>query len=154
MNHEVAKMYGNRVRARVCGLCWKDDSLLMVNHSGLNNSDFWAPPGGGIEFGQTIHACLVGEFQEETGLKIIVKNFVFGCEFIHHPLHSIELFYNVEVMSGELKIGGDPELQIIQDVQYLTFLQLKNLPPDQVHGVFSRVASASELQGLTGFFSI
>jgi 8-oxo-dGTP diphosphatase len=154
MDQEVAKIYGNRVRPRVCGLCWKDDSLLMVNHSGLNDSNFWAPPGGGIEFGQTIQTCLVQEFQEETGLKIIVKNFVFGCEFVRHPLHSIELFYNVEVMSGELKTGGDPELQIIQDVQYLTFFEIKSLPPDKVHGIFSRVTTASELKSLTGFFSI
>jgi 8-oxo-dGTP diphosphatase len=154
MNEEVAKMYGNRVRARVCGLSWQGDSLLMVNHLGLNDSNFWAPPGGGIAFGQTIQACLTQEFQEETGLRIIVKNFVFGCEFVQPPLHSIELFYNVQVTSGELKIGEDPELQIIKDARYLTFSQIKNLPPDQVHGVFSRVTSVSELQRLTGFFSI
>jgi 8-oxo-dGTP diphosphatase len=154
MDQEVAKMYGNRVRARVCGLCWSGDLLLMVNHSGLNNSDFWAPPGGGIDFGQTIQTALVKEFQEETGLNIVVKNFLFGCEFVQPPLHSIELFYNVEVRSGTLKIGRDPELQIIQDVQYLTFFQIKSLPPDQVHGVFSKVTSASKFKNLTGFFSI
>jgi 8-oxo-dGTP diphosphatase len=154
MDQEVVKIYGNRVRARVCGLCWKEDSLLMANHSALNDGDFWAPPGGGIEFGKSAQAWLAQEFLEETNLNIAVKNFAFGCEYVHPPLHAIELFYDVEPKSGSLRIGADPELQIIKDVQYMSFNQIKNLPPEQVHGLFKMVTSASELKNLRGFFPI
>ena len=43
---EVARLYGNRTRIRVCGLCYDRDRLLLVSHRGLGAASFWAPPGG------------------------------------------------------------------------------------------------------------
>src|SRR5690242_2543620 len=113
MDGEVAKIYGKKVRVRACGICWKGDTLLLVNHKGLSSPNFWAPPGGGVEFGESLEACLTKEFLEETGLKITTGKFKFGCEFIQDPLHSIELFFDVEIVGGKLQVGEDPEIQII-----------------------------------------
>ena len=77
MNTEIAKIYGNKVRIRVCGLCWQADSLLMVNHSSLTNGDFWAFPGGGVEFGQTLDENLKREFMDETNLSIKTCSILF-----------------------------------------------------------------------------
>ena len=154
MDQEVAKIYGNRVRVRACGLCWQNEKLLMVNHSGLTNLDFWAPPGGGVEFGKSIHASLTKEFEEETGLMVAPLKFAFACEYIQHPLHSVELFFHVKLKGGNLKTGADPELQIIRDVKFLSFAELLSLPPDSVHGIIKRAQSPAELRDLTGFFPI
>src|ERR1700754_22907 len=128
MDKEVAKIYGHKVRVRVCGLCWKDTTLLMVNHKGITPTDFWAPPGGGVEFGQSIAETLEKEFREETGLKIKPGNFLFGCEFIEKPIHSVELFYHVDAVGGQLKTGSDPEIQIIENVQFMTMDAIRKLP--------------------------
>ena len=109
MNPEIAEVYGNKVRIRVCGLCWKGESVLMVKHK-FGEKDFWAPPGGGVEFGESIHSALKREFLEETGLQVNVQKFLFGCEFVKASLHAIELFFEVEWVSGELIKGDDPEL--------------------------------------------
>ena len=93
----------------------------------MNESEeFWLPPGGGLEFGETIEDCLKREFLEETNTVISVGKFLKINEFIKLPLHAIELFYEVKIISGELGIGFDPEMeqQIIKDVRWLSFAEV------------------------------
>ena len=76
MSPEIAEIYGNRVRIRVCGLCWQDDSLLLIKH-GMGPGGFWAPPGGGVELNEPLEVTLRREFLEETGLDVIPGKFIF-----------------------------------------------------------------------------
>lgn len=150
---EISSVYGNRVRVRACGLCWKDESLLLVNHE-IQSGNFWAPPGGGVEFGETIEQTLIREFQEETGLDIVVRNFRFGFEFIKGSLHGIELFFDVEITGGRLITGNDPELAIIKAVQFLDNKDLYEKPPNERHSMFALVSHLRGLSQLNGFHRI
>jgi 8-oxo-dGTP diphosphatase len=154
MDPGIVKLYGNKVRVRVCGLCWEKGNLLMVNHRGLHDADFWSPPGGGLEFGQSIDECLEKEFLEETGLKVVTDRFLFGCEFICHPLHAIELFFEVTIRGGILHKGDDPELPMIEEVRFMSPLELAKIPPAYLHGIFGLVPSPEDLKTLNGFFTI
>lgn len=154
MDKEIARQYGNRVRVRACGICLRENSVLMVNHGGITSGDFWMPPGGGIEFGSSIEDTLKREFIEETGLEIEPGGFLFGCEYIQHPLHAIELFYLVSISGGALKSGQDPELQIIRDARFLTFEEIVTRPAVEVHAMFRHAGSPEELKKLTGFYRI
>jgi 8-oxo-dGTP diphosphatase len=154
MDEEVAKIYGNKVRVRACGLCWQGDRLLMVNHAAITATDFWAPPGGGVEFGQSVSDTLKKEFREETGLDITPGAFLFGCEYIQSPIHAIELFYSVETDAGHLKKGYDPEIQIIKDVRFLSAGEIGKIPPNELHGIFRLIGSPTDLTQLRGFFTI
>ena len=154
MDAEVARIYGNRVRVRACGLCWRESSLLMVNHQGVTSGDFWSPPGGGVEFGYSIPETLKKEFLEETGLSVAPGRFLFGCEYIRQPIHSIELFYEVRIEGGELITGSDPEIQIIEAVRYMDFDHIKKLRPEEVHGIFRMTETPIDLKNLSGFHRI
>lgn len=154
MDPKVAQVYGDRVRVRACGLCWNDARLLMVNHSSITPTNFWAPPGGGIEFGLSVGETLQKEFREETGLIVTPGEFMFGCEFIHQPIHAIELFYAVTVNSGALRTGRDPELQIIQEVRFLSVEEIQKIPLSELHGIFKWIDSPAGLKDLSGFFRI
>ena len=69
MKEVVKSVYGNRVRARACGICIHRGEILLVKHTGLGPEGvLWAPPGGGIEFGESAEDSLKREFKEETGL--------------------------------------------------------------------------------------
>ena len=127
MNQEIINQYGNQLRIRVCGICVQDNKILLINHSGMNLSgEFWSPPGGGLEFGETIEECLKREFLEETNTVISIGKFLKINEFLKPPLHAIELFYEVQILSGEVGVGFDPEMeqQIIKDVRWLSFTEV------------------------------
>ncbi len=139
--NRVHQQYGNRIRIRVCGICVQDGRILLLNHIGVReNSDFWCPPGGGLQFGETIEECLKREFLEETNTEISVGKFFTVNEFVSPPLHAIELFYEVKIISGIPKKGIDPEMeeQIISDLRWFDFEDLKNIP---VHNVVFQVKS-------------
>ena len=91
MTPEIAEIYGNKVRLRVCGLCWQEDSLLLILHK-MGGNDFWAPPGGGVEYGEAIEDALKREFLEETGLTVAVGKFAFRMR-IHQELHCMPWNY-------------------------------------------------------------
>jgi 8-oxo-dGTP diphosphatase len=158
VNDQIGQNFGGKLRIRVCGLCWIDGKLLMVNHSGLTAGSFWAPPGGGVEFGVGIHRTLQNEFEEETGIRIEPGRHLFTCEFLRGPLHAIELFFEGSYLAGKVRKGKDPELsdatQIITEVRLMDFDEILALKPDERHGIFSKIASLEALENLSGFHTI
>lgn len=154
MEELVISTYGNRLRIRASGLCWKDDRLLLVNHTGLGHPAFWAPPGGEILFGQTASQTVEREFLEETGLVVQCARYLFGGEFIAPPLHAVELFFEVSFQSGNLRTGSDPETesQIIREVRFLSWDEILAIPLSEKHGLFRFCTFADDLKNLTGFY--
>jgi len=157
MIDSVYQTFGNKLRVRVCGLCLDHDRLLMINHHGIKEGDFWAPPGGGLQFGESMEECLKREFEEETGLTVEVVNFQFICEFIHPPLHAIEAFFQVDIKQGSLRKGTDPEMkdnQIIEEVKFMSWTEINHLNPDSRHGIFNFVSESLKILDLKGHFKL
>jgi len=155
---EVLRLYGNRLRLRVCGLCLIDGKLLMVRHRGIGPTDtFWCPPGGGPGFGETAPEALIREFREETGLEIEVGELKFVNEFMQAPLHAMELFFDVSIVGGQLGQGSDPEMspdkQIITEVRLMTFEEIKSYPPSEVHQLFRLCNSLDDVFRLKGYLA-
>jgi 8-oxo-dGTP diphosphatase len=156
MTGKVADEFGGRIRIRVCGLCFNEENILLLNHSGIYGHDFWAPPGGGVNFGETIEDTIKREFEEECKTKIRIGKFLFGCEFIRTPFHALELFYEVESLNPP-RLGGDPELtdhQVISALQYMSEAEIKKLDGSHIHGIFNLVEKPRELKRLSGFFKL
>jgi 8-oxo-dGTP diphosphatase len=157
MIDSVYQKFGNKLRLRVCGLCLEDDRLLMINHRGIRNGDFWAPPGGGLNFGESLETCLKREFNEETGLSVEIQNFQFISEFINMPLHAIEIFFLVKITHGIVKMGIDPEMkdnQIIQEVKFMSWKEITGLDPKSRHGIFNIIPESSKILDLKGHFKL
>lgn len=153
---QLEQFYGNRVRIRVSGIAVKEGRLLLVGQEGLRSSGlFWSPPGGGVEFGEKIPEALVREFREETGLEIEVGNLLFVNEFRSGVLHAIELFFDVSILSGELCVGADPEMddQIIRKVQFMHMTEILTLPENARHNLFCNCTSLEDLYQIRGYIS-
>lgn len=153
----VAEIFGNRVRVRVSGICIKNDRILLVNHRGINDEDeFWAPPGGGFDFGYSAEENLIREFKEETGLNVKVNDFLCVNEFIGAPLHAVELFFVVEAVDGVLQKGSEPELsgriEIIKSVGFKNWSWVKEQSPAKVHNLLYKATTLKGLLEAEGYF--
>jgi 8-oxo-dGTP diphosphatase len=152
----AVEKFGNRIRVRVCGLCFRGDDILLINHKGLYNHDFWAPPGGGLEFGETAQNALKREFLEECSLDISVGEFLFACEFVSLPLHAVELFFEVST-NGNPELGSDPEMgvhQMLTDIRFWSTKELAALPPTHRHGIFNIHTELASIRQLRGFYPL
>ncbi|WP_439882384.1 NUDIX domain-containing protein [Pontibacter sp. MBLB2868] len=152
-----AAAYAQNLRVRVCGVCIKNDKLLLVRHGHtLGNDAFWAPPGGGLLFGESMEQCLKREMLEETGLQVKVGRFLFVNEFLQKPLHAIEFFFEVQVAEGSLTTGTDPEAapdqQLIEQVQWLTIKEILALPVKDKHRSLQYLISLDDLLGQDHYF--
>lgn len=152
---QIENSYGNRIRVRVCGICLREGKILLVNHKLYLNHDFWSPPGGGLEFGETASEAVEREVREETGLLVKVENFLFVEEYVNPPLHTVEIFFQCNVVSGELCKGIDPEFrtedQIISEVKWMTLEDLNSVKPEARHAIFSSLTTWDNFLKRKGF---
>lgn len=156
-SEQIKSIFGNQIRVRVMGLLrGSHDTVLMIHHTGLNDqNELWLPPGGGVEFGESVSDALIREFQEETGLTIQVGCLLFVHEYLNKPLHAIELFFSVQWQSGVLTLGSDPEIQhqsILREPRWMGVNDLKNRDENMLHPLFRGIKSMDELFAKRGFF--
>lgn len=152
----VDQVFGETLRVRVSGILIEGKEILMIKHRGLSiDGIFWAPPGGGMHFGETARNCLKREFREEAGIVVSVGEFLCVTEFLEAPLHAIELFFLVTRLGGEVKQGSDPELksynQIIEKVTFLSFNRLEKIPHEQLHTILHGVSSSFDIVQRHGY---
>lgn len=156
MHQEAVSLYGNHLRVRVCGVYIYENKILLIKHHALQEDGFfWAPPGGGLQFGETMEAALKREFIEETGLNIEAGELITVTEYLSLPLHAVELFFRVKVTDGVLTQGKDPEIsaenQLISEVKMLSlteidFLERTLSPKHRFHKVLNDIQLLKLLQ--------
>ena len=136
----VTEAYGHRIRVRVGALVFDEDaapgSVLLVEHEGIhedaagNAEPFWIPPGGGVDFGESLGEALRREAAEETGLTVRVGPLRYTLDFIRPPLHAVSFYFHAHVEAGTPQAGADPELgerQLIRSVRFVPFEELPAL---------------------------
>jgi 8-oxo-dGTP diphosphatase len=66
----VASDQPSRPQLAVSAVIFRDGKVLLVRRARSPAKGFYSLPGGRVEFGETLHAALTREVDEETGLKI------------------------------------------------------------------------------------
>jgi 8-oxo-dGTP diphosphatase len=79
--------------------------ILLGKRRGSHGEGAWALPGGHLEFGEELEACVQREVQEETNLN--VENIRFGTItndiFEHEARHYLTVYMVCDYASGELQ---------------------------------------------------
>lgn len=143
----ATKVFGNKVRIRVCGLLYREDKLLLIKHQ-MDDYYLWAPPGGGIEFGESVEETLRREFKEETGLVVEIGDFLFLTEHLKPPLHAIELFYQVKASKFDVSLGVEPEVDgrnLLLEFRFVGEDELAELKREELHSSLKSCTNPIEL---------
>jgi len=103
-------LYSGFIRVRVGGLYIEEGKLLLVKlKSPISGDDIWIPPGGGVDYKESLESALIREFYEETSLEITVGDLLFTSELIEREFHVLEFFFEVFKEKGVVRLGIDPE---------------------------------------------
>jgi 8-oxo-dGTP diphosphatase len=149
------QIYKHGLRVRACGICLLEDRILLVGHQ-LSDEEkiFWAPPGGGVMFSEKASETVQREFLEETGLQIAAGDLLFVHEYIGNSLHALELFFQVHYLDGSLRLGYDPEFieedQNLKAIAWMSLPEIRELPADSVHQLFSKIDQLADILTLSG----
>jgi 8-oxo-dGTP diphosphatase len=141
-----------KVRVRVCGICLHKERILLVKQTSLPHVPYlWIPAGGGVEYGETLEMALQREFLEETTLTVEVGRFLFMQEYIFAPLHAIELFFEVQIIKGEIKEVYYPENEpYLEQVRWMTYQEIEAIPNEYKATFLQKIENLAQIRELKG----
>ena len=134
-----------RPEVAVGAVCVDDGRLLLIRRGRGVATGAWSLPGGRVEHGEALHAAVVRELREETGLAGRVEGLCGIAERVFGTDHFVILDYWVTVTATVPTAGDDAA-----EVRWVTAAQLDEL--DLVprldeflaeHGVLERLRSAT-----------
>lgn len=128
-----------RFNIRVYGI-WIAHDQLLVNEELIMGRRIIKLPGGGLEFGEGAHDCLIREWKEELCLDIRVLGHFYTTDFFQPSAFSkndqvISIYYRVEALVPPSAlcntVAGERSFWLpMQEVQEDTF----SLPIDRIVG--------------------
>jgi len=98
------------IKVRITAVLIEDAQILLTEqHISESLAREWSLPGGALEHGETLEACLIREMREETGLTVAVDRLLYVCDRIQDDRHVVHISFAVHRVSGDLRVGVEPE---------------------------------------------
>jgi len=98
-----------------------EDGIILVRRGNEPFKNYWALPGGFVEYGETVENAAIREVKEETGLEIKLKK-LFGVysEPGRDPRgHTVTICYLGTRIGGKLKAASDAdEARIFKEIPW------------------------------------
>lgn len=118
----------------------KDNKILLVKRKKAPFKNFWALPGGFVNYGERTEDACLRELKEETSINGIIKGLVgvYSDPNRDPRHHTISIIYIVKWKSGTIKAGDDAK-----DAKQFDIKKLPNLAFD--HSKIIRNALSSDL---------
>jgi 8-oxo-dGTP diphosphatase len=93
------------VRVGVAVNVERDGKYLLLKRTGVLGTNTWCPPGGKIEFGESIDNCAMREFKEEAGDNIVISKPLFvgitNDFFEKENEHYVTIWMSAYYLDGE-----------------------------------------------------
>jgi len=104
------KDLGDKILQAVHAFCFYGDKLVIVYAA---NKGYWAPPGGGIEPGETYEEAVVREVKEETNMKVLSQRLI-GYQDICAPDRIVRQTRSVCIVEPYGPFVKDPDGDITE----------------------------------------
>lgn len=101
----LQKATTEKPRVGVAVFLKKDNQILLGKRKNAHGADTWAPPGGHLEFGESVEECAYRELLEETGLHALsIKPLTWTNNIIDGSKHYVTLFMLIDTWEGVLTL--------------------------------------------------
>ncbi|MBZ9578301.1 NUDIX domain-containing protein [Patescibacteria group bacterium] len=133
------KEKNKKVRVGVGVIINKKKKILLMKRRGSHGAETWAPPGGHIDFGESVTNCAKREVKEEIGIEIKNLEVVGFTEdlFKKEKKHYITIWVISDWKSSKSKICNEEMSKINwfdwNSLPKPLFLPLKNLLKGKVY---------------------
>ena len=107
------RSYTKVPRVAVGAVIFQGDQILLVKRRSEPKASNWTIPGGVVELGETVEACVRREIQEECGLIIELVRLVDVIDYIEKDTlnrikyHYVIIDYEARVVGGSLNADSD-----------------------------------------------
>lgn len=137
---------------RCRGIIINDNKLLVVKHSG--GRDFYALPGGHLDYGENPKECIERELIEELGVKPIIGRLLFVYTYTKEERHFVEFFFEIK-NGSEYLLHEEKEKSHAYEIEEVLWVDSKSVPciyPKEIESLFKSgtLMSASETQFISG----
>lgn len=115
-------------RVNIRGIIIKNGEIfcqqIKNNHSNVTEQ-FWCTPGGGIDFGESLHEGLVREMLEETGIAPEIGNLLFVQQFHDGSKEQLEFFFHIKNADDYETIDLSKTSHGIEEIEVCGFINPK-----------------------------
>ena len=124
------RRYPDRPYVGIGGIIVHEGRVVLVKRRFEPLAGQWSIPGGAVETGETLEACLIREMAEETGFVIEVGPVVEVLDRITHDdagrvlYHFVLIDYLCWPVGGELRAGSDVAEAVLAEPSELAQYQL------------------------------
>jgi mutator protein MutT len=124
------RKYPDRPYVGIGGIIVHEGRVVLVKRRFEPLAGQWSIPGGAVEAGETLEACLVREMAEETGFVVEVGPVVEVLDRITHDdagkvlYHFVLIDYLCWPVGGELRAGSDVAEAVLAEPSELPQYQL------------------------------
>jgi len=119
------------LKVRIACVLLEEGRILLAKHK-REGREYWTLPGGGLERGETMAACLRREMWEESGLEIEVGDILFLFDVIEPRRQVVNIVFRARRVGGELKPNNIPLGQRLVGMEFIPLDKLDDielLPP-------------------------
>ena len=112
----------------------KGEQVLLMKRQNSHGNGTWSPPGGHLEFGESVEECAIRETYEETG--VVIEDVTFRAitndVFAEEGKHYITIWIEGPYVEGEPRVNSEREASEVgwfawQALPEPLFLPLENL---------------------------
>jgi 8-oxo-dGTP pyrophosphatase MutT (NUDIX family) len=121
---------GNDVRVRVAGILIRGNRLLLIAHK-KNDDIYWLLPGGGVDYGESLHEALTREFMEELNISVDIKDVSLISDSIDPSgdRHVVNICFLCTYKTGDFILGEEGRLYDFRFFDRDELADLEIFPP-------------------------
>jgi 8-oxo-dGTP diphosphatase len=103
------RMIRKRLSITVDAVILKENKIVLIKRRNAPFKEYYALPGGFVDYGEKVEDAVIREVKEETGLKTKIEKLVgvYSAPDRDPRGHTITIVYKLNITGGKLRSGDD-----------------------------------------------